>query len=420
MGEKRIWSSRCLTAIIIESLARGLLVPVLSLIFLQKGFSLAQLSGGIAVYSAVALIMEVPSGVVADMFGRKRTFIFSQLTYAAVLALMLAVKGTAALYFLMGGYGIARALASGSMDALYIDTCLNERGEVYLTKAATRQTLWATVGLAAGALSGGVINWAGGQFWNGDHSSLTVLPAAFALTLAAAAAALFTKETPALRENAQDQDGGKTNGIKRQAASICKVCRKTPLLLVLLGSTVFTGTTLALMETYWQPRFLSLLPESNFTWLLGVLGFLYFAASAAGTIAAGQLMVKKSPVKTYMIFAILFGVCLAALGCTENGLIFAVLYLLFYFLLGISSTAQSVSINAAAPPAFRATLLSVQGLALQLGGFLSSCMASISADRLGIPGLWWCGAGLLILGIGLTAFMVVTVQPSAIRQPSEL
>ena len=49
MGEKIIWSSRCLTAIIIESLARGLLVPVLSLIFLQKGFSLAQLSGGIAV-----------------------------------------------------------------------------------------------------------------------------------------------------------------------------------------------------------------------------------------------------------------------------------------------------------------------------------------------------------------------------------
>ena len=106
----------------------------------------------------------------------------------------------------------------------------------------------------------------------------------------------------------------------------------------------------------------------------------------------------------------LFGLGVAALSFAATPLAFGLLYLALYLAFGIATTAQSVAINADSPPEVRATLLSGQGFALQIGGFAASLGASLFADRLGVPALWQWGAGLFLAGMLVTGMLLRGVR----------
>ena len=194
------------------------------------------------------------------------------------------------------------------------------------------------------------------------------------------------------------------------AAEATRTCAASPALPVLLGSTLFTGVALALIETFWQPRFTALLPSRSLSWLLGVLGFAYFAVSALGSVLADRLLAGHGPRGVYLAFGGLFGLGVAALSFAATPLAFGLLYLALYLAFGIATTAQSVAINADSPPEVRATLLSGQGFALQIGGFAASLGASLFADRLGVPALWQWGAGLFLAGMLVTGMLLRGVR----------
>lgn len=58
----------------INSFSGGLTVPILSLLFIQKGLNLAQISIVIGLYSLSVIILEIPTGIASDFLGRKRCF----------------------------------------------------------------------------------------------------------------------------------------------------------------------------------------------------------------------------------------------------------------------------------------------------------------------------------------------------------
>ena len=232
-----------------------------------------------------------------------------------------------------------------------------------------------------------------------------MLPAALLLALGVAAAGLLTQE--ALPGG---QSGAERGQKRRPAAALRKACAASPALPVLLGSTLFTGVALALIETFWQPRFTALLPSRSLSWLLGVLGFAYFAVSALGSVLADRLLAGHGPRGVYLAFGGLFGLGVAALSFAATPLAFGLLYLALYLAFGIATTAQSVAINADSPPEVRATLLSGQGFALQIGGFAASLGASLFADRLGVPALWQWGAGLFLAGMLVTGMLLRGVR----------
>ena len=108
-------------SIALESAARGILIPILSLVFLSRGFSLAQLPAGTAVCSIAILLFELPGGILSDRIGRKKLFLSAQCLYLLSLVFLMFGKNMYVTLFAMILYGAARALSSGSMDALLID-----------------------------------------------------------------------------------------------------------------------------------------------------------------------------------------------------------------------------------------------------------------------------------------------------------
>ncbi len=63
--------------IFINYASLGIILPVLNLILLKKGADLKTLPLLIACYSATVLCFELPSGICADLYGRKTVFLIS-------------------------------------------------------------------------------------------------------------------------------------------------------------------------------------------------------------------------------------------------------------------------------------------------------------------------------------------------------
>ena len=66
-----------------------------------RGFSLAEIGFAEAVFHLTSFLFEVPSGVIADVFGRRRSMVASQCMFAAASAAMLLSRSMAGVYFAM-------------------------------------------------------------------------------------------------------------------------------------------------------------------------------------------------------------------------------------------------------------------------------------------------------------------------------
>ena len=75
--------------IFLKNMATGILAPVLTLTLLQHGADIRTVSLFIGLYSATIIIAEFPSGVFADLYGRKTSFLLSCALYVVSYSVLL-------------------------------------------------------------------------------------------------------------------------------------------------------------------------------------------------------------------------------------------------------------------------------------------------------------------------------------------
>ena len=104
-----------------------LIYPLYAVMFVDHGVSPSELAILLSVWSAVALMLEVPSGVLADHTSRRRLLVIGQTIRAAGYACWLMFPG---FWGFMAGFvcwGVKSALQSGTFEALVYDE-LDRRG----------------------------------------------------------------------------------------------------------------------------------------------------------------------------------------------------------------------------------------------------------------------------------------------------
>lgn len=110
---------------------------------LERGFSLAQVGLAEGVYHVTSLIFEVPSGMAADLFGRKRTLLLSGIVGVCSAILMTLDEWMGFVYCGMIFSALSLNLASGTEEALIYDSLLEARCEAKYKK------VWANVNVIA-------------------------------------------------------------------------------------------------------------------------------------------------------------------------------------------------------------------------------------------------------------------------------
>nr|MBQ8244338.1 MFS transporter [Oscillospiraceae bacterium] len=121
-----------------------------------RGFSLVEIGIAEGVFHIASLLFELPSGVISDVFGRKKSMILSQCMFLLSSLLMILSRGLPgvciSLVFSAFGYNFA----SGSREALAYDTLKSggREGE-YLRYSSTEYTIYC-IGNASAVLCAGV------------------------------------------------------------------------------------------------------------------------------------------------------------------------------------------------------------------------------------------------------------------------
>lgn len=370
----------------------GLTYPVLSLVLINKGCSMAQLALVIGAFSLTGLLMELPSGIFADRYGRKRTFLLSKMLAAAATLVLLLFHGLAAVLCALTLYGGGKAFGSGSMDALLIDRCMAEDGPEALSKVTAQLSLLETVGVAVGSVGGGALpallqHFAPQRLYDGN------LLLSLLCNLCVALLALrFVREMP----RSKDEERVLLRAYLREGTAFV---RSSPVVLLLTAGGFVTGFFLSTVETYWQPAFTALLPDRSMLWLLGMLSFGCMGLAALGTVVMRRALHtgRISNVAGYCVMRLAMGGFLLLLAFAPGPARFGAWYFLLYFTFGAANLAESVLLNREIPAAQRAGMLSFFSLVIQLGALLAAGVAGAVVSFRGIGMLWaWEGAAVVL------------------------
>jgi MFS family permease len=103
--------------------------PLIVVYFAIKGFSFAELSLALAILFITPVFFEVPTGVVADVFGRKVSVILSLLFVSLILLIVPFISSIVSLTILFIFWGIARTLSTGADQAWIVDNLKKSKKE---------------------------------------------------------------------------------------------------------------------------------------------------------------------------------------------------------------------------------------------------------------------------------------------------
>ena len=99
----------------------GLSAPVTVLLASARGLSPADIGVVLAVYSTVTLLLELPTGGLADAIGHRPVLALSGLLTVAGLLTMVVADGMALFAVAWALHGAGWALDSGPLEAWYVD-----------------------------------------------------------------------------------------------------------------------------------------------------------------------------------------------------------------------------------------------------------------------------------------------------------
>lgn len=398
--------------VFLKSFSSGLLVPVLSLLLIDKGASLSNISIIMGVYSLTVVILELPTGILADVIGRKKIFCLSLIVSLLGYSVILIGQGMIFLCIGIMFYGVSRALSSGSFDALFIDSYIETYGRDKLHKITTRLSVLDSLGLSLGALTGGILP----KF----SQNLIVDIGTFDLNLIVEIVLVFTVlllSVVFISENHKSEKN-KQITLKGHMEDVSVLVMKNKTIKCIFIAAFATGFFLLSIETYWQPHFTSLLSDNSMYWLLGVISFLYFASGILGSIISEKIIEKYNLdlKKSYLILRTMLVLSLILASLQLNAYSFIVFYTLIYLFLGMSNVPENVILNSEIPSKIRASALSVSSLILQLGGLTGSFINSFIINYISIPALWMIAAGVIFITILLISKHFIFSRNREIQQ----
>lgn len=371
----------------------GLSVTVFVLLLQHRGLSLGQIGVGIATQGAVMLVLELPSGGLADALGRKPVALLATGFGMLSLSVLLVADSVALLVVVCTFQGAFRALDSGPLQAWYVDALLAADPGASMERALGRADVVTGAAIGGGALVAGLVVAAGGF---AGHSAL-VSPLVLALGVQAIGLVALTVLVAEPR-------GGRGWPAARQAlrevpavvGGATRVIRRSSLLAALVAAEALWGFGMVAFEVFMPPRLAevgggadqaaaALGPALTAAWML----------SALGSAGAPGLARRFGAARTGFGLRLAHGITVAGMGVATGpaGLIAA--HLATYGVHGATNTVHYAMVHRAVESRHRATVVSANSLAAQVGGAVSGVALGALADATSITTAMLVAAAVL-------------------------
>jgi len=379
----------------------GLVLPFLVITPQARGLSLGAIGVVFAVHSAVAIALEVPSGALADLVGRRRVLLGGAALTAVSLLIFAAAESVVAFMASVALLAAGRALISGSLEAWYVDSLRLLDPAAPLTHGLSRGAAAEGVAMAVGSLVAGILVSLAGPAEGGGGAFSGYGVAALAGALAAVgylvAVALLVDES-----DRRARAPGRPAPVRKRVADIFATAREEFMDSVAVRVVVVTGVALGMafsaVELLWQPRLADLLSDPDTHGVaFGALAAASMLASAVGAGFSPRLKRGVGLRSGYLLALGLGSVCVALLGAPDTVAVFVSLYLLAYLSMGLTDPLHFELLNDAVGPTARATLISGEALATQGGALVANLAVGALASTHGAAFVWALAGTLLTI-----------------------
>ena len=350
----------------------GLIYPVYLILFQRQGLSYLQISLLLAAWTGTMLVLEVPSGLLADLWSRKAVIALGTVLKAAgflIWALKPDFTG-----FLLGflAWGAEEAFCSGTTEAMLFEALRRERRESAYEAAAGAGEVAAKAGLVTAMVAGG--------FLFERHPTATLLLSAAPMLLAGLFV-LFVAE-------GRDHRAGR-GPLPRLGQAIREAARTPGLLpFVLLGSVV--GASYGAVEEFDTLYGRQVGVPVGF---LGLWGALRFAVEGAG---AALSRVLRRRLRLYRPGRLLLWMLAASLvllaGTLTPSPLLAPLYFAYYAMIAPALIVYEGALQRRLGPSGRATVSSLASFLTTGAGMGLGLLFGLTAEGLGLPALFRIGA----------------------------
>lgn len=385
-----------------QTMAIMLPIAVLILHMLERGIGLTLIGVAIAIRSLIIVLLEVPSGALADTIGRKRTSLISQsLTLTSYVALLfLGPPGNeTSLYLLFGLYAVAQAVGSaahsGALDAWYVDSRKRADPHTSIAKALARVDvvvgISSAVAVTVGAAMPGLLGTANLPYPLGGYG------AAIAAGLILRGITL-TLTAVLVSEPRVDPSDAPASSMIRTLREAVRLSRD-PALRISFAISFTAGFALIVTETLWQPAAKAVLGfTADTSAVLVWIALGYAAALAIGPIVMVALVSRfENRLATLAggsTVAAAVGIIWLGNAATPVGIGLALA--LAYMAIAAHGSPFEGIYNDRVPDNLRSVMLSVLSLSSFLGVTVGGAVAGIFGDAFGLS-VTLTSAGVLIL-----------------------
>jgi predicted MFS family arabinose efflux permease len=374
-------------------LPTGLLIPIFTLLPLQRGLSLSQIGVVFAAQGLVVLFLELPTGGLADAIGRRPVILVASVVSLGALTLLFFADSMAlfvAAYVLQGIY---RALDSGPLESWYVDAALAADPEAKIE-----------AGLSGGGMILGVAI-GGGALLGGGLVALDPLPGVSALAVPvlaaivleavhfAAAAALLTEPRPARGI------GALTRSVREVPAVIAagaRLLRRSRILLALIAVELFWGFGMVTFETLLPVRLSELVGgDDAAAAIMGPAGSAAWLASALGAGLVPLASRRLGVPLTAAAMRILQGATVVGMALLAGPVGVLAAYLACYTIHGAANPLHQSLLHRQVEGPYRTTVISMNSMVAQPAGALGGVTLGALADAATVPVAMLVGAVVL-------------------------
>lgn len=353
----------------------GLTTPITVLLAQARGLSLAEIGLLFTVHGIVVIVLELPTGGLADVLGRRPVVVTGaalHLGSCLLFATATSFPGFLAGILLMG---VGRALDSGPVEAWYVDTVHRIDPAADVAPGLSKHSAADGGSLAVGAIIGGFLP----GLLGGAGAQALALPylgaAALDIVFVVAVLRLLTEDRPPREGTVRQALAGGVRAIPTTVTGAVRLSVTDGPMRLVLVLTAVGGVGLVACELLGPVRFAELAGgRDDGAAVYGTVLAVSFGVAAVGamTVPALRRLLGGS---TRWTCALLLGAGAAALAVLAGPDVLLVAgagFAVYYLAHGSTWPLLSAVLHTRVDAARRATAVSAMSLAMALGGILGN------------------------------------------------
>jgi DHA1 family tetracycline resistance protein-like MFS transporter len=386
-------------------LPTGFIVPVVALLPLERGLTIAQLGAVMSVQGIVVLCLELPTGGFTDAIGRKPVFLASAVfalgSYVVYALAEVPVAFVAA--NVLGG--VYRALDSGPLNSWFVDAVHEDEGVAdragTVVRGLSGYASIVGISIATGAvLSALFIAWA--PLGREDSLALPYWIAAGLAGVQILAGLLLMHEDRSPRvEGLLDS----VRATPRVVANGVRLLRRSRVLRALIAVELFWGFGMVAFESFMPIRLSELLSDRDqAATLMGPVTATAWGVSALGAAMVPWLLRRWSMAAVSVALRLVQGATVVGMGLAAGPAGLIVGLFATYAVHSAAGAIYETLLHEQVGKENRATVLSLASMAMQPAGSLSAFV--LGALATGVSTGFAIAVGGVVLALAAPLFLV--------------